>query len=500
MPAPHPVARQLAAVDLGSNSFHMVIARVQGEEISMLDRVRDPVQLARGLGKRGRLSKKVRERALQALERFNQRLRHLAPERVRAVGTSTLRAAEDAEAFLAEAEAALGHPIEVVSGHEEARLIYLGVAHSLADHRGRRLVVDIGGGSTECILGERFEALEVHSLDVGCVRLSAECFPKGIVTRDRYEAARLRAQGEFQTIEQAFRATGWTQAVGASGTIRTTESVLREQGWAEEGITAAGLKKLRKAILAAGDVRKLELKGLKGDRASVFPGGVAILQALFDRLGVETMTAVSGALREGVLFDLLGRIRHEDVRERTIRTFQERYRADLAQAGRVERTALSLLSHAPAAWGLDPTEDGRILAWAARLHELGLAVSWSRYHLHSSYLIRHADMPGFSREDQDALAAIVGCHRRMLDLGLLADVPPALRRRVPRLTILLRLAVLVHRARSPDPLPPLRLEGDDAHLRLSAPQRWLETHPLTRMDLAAEGDHLGALGLLFEVA
>ncbi len=499
-PEPADEGKQLAAIDLGSNSFHLVIARVRGEEVRMLDRVREPVQLAAGLGKRGALTKSTRERALRTLERFGQRLRNVAPDRVRAVGTSTLRSARNAGEFLAEAEAALGCPIEIIPGREEARLIYLGVAHSLPDDPGPRLVVDIGGGSTECILGERFEAIDVHSLNVGCVRLSRKYFADGDLTRERFQAARMKAQNEFRTIERAFRESGWSHAVGASGTIRAAESVLRNNGWTTNGITAAGLKKLRKAMIAAGNVRELKLPGLRADRTRVFPGGVAILQALFDRLGVESLSSVSGALREGVLYDLLGRIRHEDVRERTIRGFQERYRVDLAQAARVERVVLALLSHAPKAWRLDPLADGRVLSWAARLHEVGLAVTWSKHHHHGGYLLRHADMPGFSRDDQQLLATIVACHRRKIDDAQLEWLEEDAYERVTSLIALLRLAVLLHRSRSPERLPPMRLEGGPVRVRLRAPARWLAAHPLSQLDLAEESSHLRALGFDFALA
>jgi len=491
--------RQVAAVDLGSNSFHMVIARVRGEEVRPIDRVREPVQLARGLGKRRVLTKATRQRALRALERFNQRLREVEPGRVRAVGTSTLRSARNSSEFLAEAEEALGHPIEVIKGREEARLIYLGVAHSLPDDPGPRLVVDIGGGSTECILGEHFVAREVHSLNVGCVRLTKKCFGDGLLTEEAFEAARLRAQREFSSIERAFRESGWQQAVGASGTIRAADSILRQNGWGAQGITASGLKKLRRAMIRAGDIGSFKLKGLRPDRARVFPGGVAILQALFDRLGLDTLTATSGALREGVLYDLLGRIRHEDVRERTIRGFQLRYRIDAAQASRVERTALALLSHAPASWGLDPTADGRVLSWAARLHEQGLAVTWSKHHRHGAYLLRHADMPGFSRDDQRLLATIVGGHRRKIDLEYVEALSDEDYERAAYLILVLRLSVLLHRSRSPVDLPPLRLTGDAVRVRLRVPKRWLAAHPLSRLDLEEEATHLRALGFDFGI-
>jgi len=492
-------ARQLAAVDLGSNSFHLAIARVQGDAIAMLDRVRDQVQLAKGLGKRRRLGKKAVQRALLSLQRFDQRLRNVPRERVRAVATSTLREARDADAFLEDAEAALGHPIEVIPGREEARLIYLGVAHSLADEPGPRLVVDIGGGSTEVILGERFEPLDVHSLDMGCVEMTRRFFPKGELTASAFEEAQLAAARELQSIERAFREAGWNRAVGASGTIRAVAGILEENGWSEQGITADGLKALRKAVLAAKNTARLKLKGLKPARAPVFPGGLAILTSVFDRLGIDHMARASGALREGVMYDLLGRIRHEDVRERTIRSLQSRYHVDLAQAARVERKALALLLHKPASWDLEATEDGRILAWAARLHEIGLAVSWNRYHRHSGYLIAHGDMPGFSRADQALLGAIVGCHRRKVVPGALDLRHEARPDRALHLVVLLRLAVLLHRGRSPAPLPPVRLTGDGAVLRLEASARWLQDHPLTVRDLADERGYLKALGVDFDV-
>ncbi len=493
-------AEQVAAVDLGSNSFHLAVARVHGDELSMLDRVRDQVQLARGLGKRNQITKRVRARALSCLRRFNQRLRYLPVDRVRAVGTSTLRKASDASAFLAEAEDALGHRIEVISGSEEARLIYLGVSHSLADEPGARLVIDIGGGSTECILGEHFDALEVHSLDAGCVRLSKRFFPEGEITRAALDAATLRAGSEIQRIERRFKETGWTRAIGASGTIRTAVNIARLNGWNPGPLTPDGLKMLRKAVLAAEHTSRLKLKGLKSERRAVFPGGLAVLLALFDRLEIESLTASSGALREGVMYDLLGRIRKEDVRERTIRSFQERHRVDVAQAARVERMVLSLLSHAPAAWAMDAAEDGRFLAWGARLHEIGLAVSWNGYHRHSGYLLAHADMPGFSRADQELLAVVVACHRRKIDLAVLDHLSERAWLRATRLILLLRLAVLLHRGRHPEPLPPFRLSSDEREVRLEARARWLKTHPLTVVDLERERGYLKSVDFDFALA
>jgi exopolyphosphatase/guanosine-5'-triphosphate,3'-diphosphate pyrophosphatase len=477
----------------------MVIARLVGGEPVVLDRLREPVRLAGGLRGGQGIGPKAQARALACLERFGQRLRSLEPERVRAVGTNALRAAKKPTQFLAAAERALGHPIEVISGAEEARLIYLGVAHALPDDPGPRLVVDIGGGSTEVILGEGFEPLEVHSLDIGCVGLSRRFFRRGEVTKDALQRAVLAARQEVQTLEQRFREIGWVRAVGASGTIRATAEVLRANGWADGTVTSAGLKRLRKARAASVGEAKGVLAAVDRERLPVYPGGLTVLFALFEGLGIESMETSSQALREGVVYDLLGRIRHEDVRERTIRAFQERYHVDRAQAARVERRALQLLLHAASAWGLDAAEAGRVLAWAARLHEIGLAVSYGRHQRHGAYLIENSDMPGFSRDEQRLLAALVGAHRRKVAPDAFDRVPPPLAPMARRLAGLLRLAVVLHRGRNPQQAAPLRLEAGDGRLRLSLPAAWLEAHALTRIDLEGERKPLAQLGLALEI-
>lgn len=485
----------LAAVDLGSNSFHMVLANLVDGEPVVVDRVREQVQLGEGLDGKGQLSRAARKRALECLDRFGQRLRHTPDVKVRAVGTNTLRTASNAHQFLVVAEAALGFPIEVISGQEEARLIYLGVAHTDADDEGCRLVLDIGGGSTECILGERFETYEVHSLDMGCVRDTRRFFPDGKITAKAMNQARLHAGRELLNLERRFRDIGWEDAVGCSGTIRAAESVCVENGWSASGVTREGVQKLIEALLAAGSVDKLVLPGLKPERAGVMPGGVAILAALFDRLELTRIDVSQGALREGVLYDLLGRIRHEDVRERTIRVFQERYRVDRAQAARVERTALHLLDQVSDAWGLEREKAGAYLSWAARLHELGLGVSFQHHHRHGAYLISESDMPGLSADDQRLLAAVVGAHRRRVVPVVFAP----LARRAPqrlarRLAVLLRLSVVLHRARSPRTVLAPRLDVQGKDLVLTIPGPWLASRPLTRSDLEEEARWVRGLG------
>ncbi len=498
-PGQGPLASRLAAVDLGSNSFHMVVANVVSGEPVIVDRLREQVQLAGGLDDEGQLTEAARLRALACLRRFGQRLRDMPGTQVRAVGTNTLRAAGNARSFLAEAEEALGHTIEIISGREEARLIYLGVAQSLSDDAGYRLVVDIGGGSTECILGERFEALEVHSLYMGCVAYTKRFFAKGVLREKDMAKATLAARLELQTVERRFADYGWVNAVGASGTIRAVRSVVKANDWSKSGVTRESLQRVREALLSAGHVKQLELEGLKRERRAIFAGGVAILLAIFDSLEIGTMQVSSGALREGAMYDLLGRIRHEDVRERTIRLFQERYHVDRGQAARVRRTALALLLQVARKWDMEDGDNLRFLAWAAQLHEIGLAVSFEHQHRHGGYLIANSDMPGFSRDDQLLLAAVVGWHRRKPKADGIGELPEGLLERAVRLTALLRLAVLLNRGRSPVRAPQLHLRADASALEVRLSAETSESLPLTRMDLESESRYMRSLGIKLKV-
>lgn len=486
---------QFAAVDLGSNSFHLLVARLHGDQIKVVDRLREQVRLAAGLTPEKQLSVEAEQRALACLERFGQRLRGLPPGSVRAVGTNTLRKARNAREFLVQAQRVLGHEIQVVSGFEEARLIYLGVAHSLADDGGRRLVMDIGGGSTEFIIGEGFEARLMESLHVGCVGLTERYFADGQISRKRLEAAENAARVELEPIEAAFRRAGWERAVGSSGSVRAVERVVTAAGWAPFGITAASLPRLRKALLAAGHVDRLDLKGLSSNRKGIFAGGFAIVAAAFQALGIERMEAADGALREGLLYDLLGRIRHEDVRGRSVAALARRYHVDTEQADRVEGKAVHLLRQVADDWGLADEGQERMLRWAARLHETGLDISHSQYHKHGGYVVSHSDLAGFARQEQLLLATLVRAHRRKYPSAVFEELPAEWVEEARRLAVLLRLAVVLHRGRGTVPLPEhLTLRAKNGALRLQFPEGWLEDYPLVRLDLTEERDRLAAAG------
>jgi exopolyphosphatase / guanosine-5'-triphosphate,3'-diphosphate pyrophosphatase len=485
----------IAAVDLGSNSFHMVVARRSNGEISILDRIREMVRLGAGFDERGRITTEAAEVALACLARFRERLAALEAGQVRAVGTNTLRRARRRNVFLSRARGALGHPIEVISGVEEARLVYLGAAHSLPSQVGRRLVVDIGGGSTELIVGEGYDALRLESLYMGCISTSEAFFPGGMITAQGFREARLFARSELQPVSEPFRRQGWEQAVGTSGTIRATGRLLRLLGVTEGEITRPGLDLLRDRLLAAGSVERHDLPGLSAQRAPVYPGGLAVLTEVFEALGIEVMQPAEGALREGLLWDLVGRLTDEDARDRSVRGFQQRFHVELAQAERVEATALDLLGRLAGSWSLQDPECADLLSWAARLHEVGLDIAHAQHQLHGAYLLRNADLAGFSVDQQRRLAALVGAHRRKIRPELFECVHEPWAKRMPYLLVILRLAVLLHRSRGPTPPPELEVSATRRKLRLTFPDGWFESHPLTRADLEHEARYLAALYL-----
>jgi exopolyphosphatase/guanosine-5'-triphosphate,3'-diphosphate pyrophosphatase len=490
------VAHELiAAVDLGSNSFRLQVGRVVGNLIYPLDSFKESVRLAAGLTAEKTLDRASQLRALDALSRFGERLRGFEGKAVRAVATNTLRVAKNAAHFLPEAEAALGFPIEVIAGREEARLIYLGVAHSQADTRSQQLVVDVGGGSTEFIIGRNLKPLQLESLYMGCVSFSLRFFPGGRVDKKSMKEAELAARKELQAIVHAYRATGWEEAVGSSGTAKALVDLLEQNGLSPGGITCAGLEELKSMLVRAGDASRLQLDGLRADRIPVLPGGLAIMSAVFKEFELERMVFSEGALRLGVLYDLLGRYHHEDLREATVEHFMRRYEVDRPQADRVSRTALALLSQLMPKGAAGDEDDARTLLWASRLHEVGVSLAHSSYHKHSAYILANADMPGFSRRDQARLSRVVLAHR-----GKLERVHPTVTE--PRdwlLIFALRTAALLHRARDDDAGLPVRAELSANGFLLQIEAGWLTASPLTAAALDEEMRQWTGVGLELRV-
>ena len=483
----------VAAVDLGSNSFHMLVARTKGGEPIVVDRLREMVQLASGLDAEDRLSQESRDRATECLRRFGQRLRHMDPGGVRAVGTNTLRAAADAGEFLMDAERALGHPIETISGIEEARLIFLGVTRTLPGPRRRRLVVDIGGGSTELIVGEE-APLDLESLYMGCITFSRAHFGEGRLTAGNWRRAKLAALQELEPVVERFRALDWEEAVGASGTIRAIDGLVRAYGWSRKGITAEALGRLRDTLLKAGRVGRLKLKGLNPRRRTTIAGGAAVLSAVFEALRIDVMRLSEGALREGLLYDFLGRIRDQDVRDRGVDALADRAHVDRRQAARVRQTSLALLAQAAGGWDLGARNARQFLSWAANLHEIGLGIAHNHYHRHGEYIVAHADLPGFSLPEQQALATLVRAHRRKFPREVIAALPRSWSSWTERLALPLRLAAVLHRSRSTLPPPPMAFAVAENALDLRFPPGWLDEHPLTRADLETEAAYLREAG------
>jgi exopolyphosphatase/guanosine-5'-triphosphate,3'-diphosphate pyrophosphatase len=483
-----------AAIDLGSNSFHMIVCRFSDGELLVEDRLREMVSLGSGLDNKRNLTPEIQERALACLEGFGQRLRNIPSENIRAVGTNTLRRAKNSREFLQRAEQALGHSIEIVSGVEEARLIYLGVAHGISTDEQRRLVVDIGGGSTELIIGSGFTPIYMQSLYMGCVTFSQRFFSDNTITAKGFKRAEIAARIELEPVQSVFLKLGWENALGASGSIRAIRSVVREAQWSDEGITISSLKNLRDALIEAAHIDNIELKGLSAERKPVFVGGVVILLAIFKALGIERMQVSDSALREGVIQELLGPVQQQqDVRSNAVINLARRYHADETQAQLIKETAQECARQLVADWKLDLDETNKWLEWAAQLHEIGLDISHSQYHKHGAYIAGHVDLAGFSRQEQHVLAALIRNHRRKISkdyLKRLADY-----RYQPTLywTILLRLAVVLHRSRTTDPLPAFILQSKKKSLQIQFPDEWLDSHALTRADLEQEASYLAAM-------
>ena len=488
----------IAAIDLGSNSFHMVLAKADHGELRILERLGDKVQLAAGIDEQRLLNEEAMQRGLDCLRRFAQLTSSLPEGAVRVVGTNALREARNRGEFIRRAEEVLGHPVEVISGREEARLIYLGVSHSIADTPGKRLVADIGGGSTEFIIGQRFEPLLRESLQMGCVSYTQRFFKDGKITAARYAQAYTAARLEIMGIEHALRRLGWEDVVGASGTIKAIGLAIQSAGLGNGDVNPQGLAWLKRKIFKIGEVEKLDLDGIKPDRRGIFPAGLAILEAIFDACEITRMTHSEGALREGVLYDLLGRHHHEDVRERTLSALMERYHVDLDQAARVESKALEALEQVAQAWQLDDEWHRDLLVWGARVHELGLDIAHYQYHKHGAYLIEHSDLAGFSRQDQQMLALLVRGHRRNIPKDKFADFGEEGLKLI-RLCVLLRFAILFHHIRGTQAMPKVQLQASEQSLEIVFPADWLEANPLTQADFTQEAGWLKRIGVELSV-
>jgi exopolyphosphatase/guanosine-5'-triphosphate,3'-diphosphate pyrophosphatase len=446
------------------------------------DSLREVVRLGAGLSDDKTLSDEALNRAIECLNRFGERLRGLPPQAVRAVATNTFRVAKNAPQLLKAAQEALGFPIEIIAGREEARMIFVGVSHSLPKAEHKRLVIDIGGGSTEFIIGEGLEPLEMESLYMGCVSYSLKYFSDGKITEEAFERAQIAAATEIQTIAKNFKSKHWQEAVGSSGTARTLGEVLRLNGLTDGAVTLEGLYQLRQLLIGAKEIKKIQLHGLSVDRSSVISGGLAIMIAAFEGLSIDKLTVANSALREGVLYELLGRMQHDDTRDATVNSFMRRYHVDRDQVKRVQSLSILLLSQVEHKLSGDVAVAKQYLGWAAKLHEIGVSIAHGGYHKHSAYIIENADMPGFSKMEQESLGFLVRAQRRSLAKLQM----PALSEDRTVLVMIFRLAVLFHRNRLHITPPELNLAWHKAGFGLDVEPGWLAKNPLTDAELASE--------------
>ncbi len=494
-----PDPATLAAVDLGSNSFHMIVCRIQHGQLVVVDRLRETVRLAAGIDADSNLSPEAQGRALACLTRFGQRLAQLPSNCIRIVGTNTLRKARNSVQFIKAAEAVLGHSIEVIAGVEEARLIYLGVAHNTAADKHRRLVIDIGGGSTELIIGEQFNPLHMDSLHMGCVSISEFFFPGGVLSNKAIKAAEIAALQEIAPVMEQYKKLTWQSTIGASGTIRAIDRITSAAGWSKSGISRDALKQIIHHMRECDHISKLNLPELDIERAPVLPGGVIILWTIFKALNIDELRVSESALREGLIHDLLGRIHHEDVRSASVNALLDRYHSDREQIIRVTSTARHCFEQLCDDWGFDSEEDLQWLQWAISLHEIGLDISHSGYQKHGAYVIENADLAGFSREEQRYLALLVLAHRRKFPDKEFKNLSEIQTKTAKRLAIILRISILLHRSRSTAPLPDFTLHAKGKNLTVSFPSQWLANQPLTEADLQQEAIFLASADITLQV-
>ena len=487
-----PSKKIYAAIDLGSNSFHMMIAEPEGNSIRKIDSLRMPTRLGAGLDKNKCLLPSTEADALDALAQYAERLRDVPRKNIRIVGTNTLRRAKNSSHFMREGAKLLGKPIEIISGREEARLIYTAVDHTFPDSSKQRLVIDIGGGSTELVIGKGFQSALMESVNMGCVSYTTRFLSdEDTLSASAIKKATIEAQLELQPLAVAYRQCGWDEVIGCSGTIKAAARMLAELGITDGTITLDGLKKLLRVIVTAGSVEAMKLTSVSQSRAQVVIGGLAVLRAVMKTMNIELMHASQVALREGLIFDMLGKAEHVDIQSQTLANLTARYSIDISQASRVESTATKLFHRVATSWKLDPETDLDLLIWAAKLHELGMGVAHTQYHKHGAYILENSDLLGFTLAEQTALALLVRYHRRKIENEAFSNLPDEERDRLLMLLGILRLAALLHRGRNNDEsLDDINVVVKEGQIKVIAPQAWLDEHPLTAAELQSEAERL----------
>lgn len=486
----------IAALDLGSNSFHLVVARVVAGHLRIVHKVKQRVRLADGLSSDNLLSEEAMQRGLHCLEAMAESIKGFSPESVRIVATYTLRKASNKGVFFKAARAILPYPIEVISGTEEARLIYHGVANT-HHSTGRRLIIDIGGGSTEFVIGEQFEPKLLRSLQLGCVSYKKRYFSKGNISQKAFNKAITAACQELELIDERYQKLGWHSCIGTSGTIKAIVQLVDEinQGASNGIITQADLNQLMARAIKAGHVDELDFESLGEERRPVFASGLAILIAIFQSLNIEQMHFSPAALREGVLYEMEDELTHHDIRERTAQSLATRYDVDTAQAQRVLDSAMTIYKQVKSDWQLQHKELRNMLSWAALLHEVGLQINSRGVQKHSAYVLQNVDMPGFNQEQQLLLATLVRFHRKKIRPEEIAEFSQYQPLQVYKLVALLRLAVLLNIKRQDGILPDFNVRVGKHKIELNFPEGWLAQKPIFSADLEREQEQIKVLEL-----
>ncbi len=480
----------LATVDLGSNSFRLLIGKINSDgTIVPLDQIKETVRLASGLDAKNNLTKESQLFALEVLTRFSERLSNFKKSQVRVVGTSTLRVANNSAEFITIANKALGFPIEVISGKEEARLIYIGAMHSLAYTTEKRLVIDIGGGSTEFIIGEGYEPQIMESVTMGCVSYTGRYFTDGQLTEANFNNAIYAARSKIQSMEHLFAEHDWRLAIGTSGTAKTLYDMCVENGLSTQ-ISYDGMLQLKKKLIRAKSIKNIAIAGIKDDRRAVIAGGLSIMLAIFEELGIQEMTIADGSLREGVMYDLMGRKSDSDLREVTVVDLKKRYGLDIVQGERVANLAVYMQSQL-----IRPEktnhENRKLLIWACELYEIGLTISHNDYHKHGAYILQNSDLAGFSKPEQTIIAELVKAHRGSVSkifLKLRKMYRDKIKTTVVFALISFRLSVILNRGRKDfNFIEVLKVDNvTKSGFSLLMSKEWLTNNPLTLFSLNEE--------------
>ncbi|AWB67302.1 exopolyphosphatase [Saccharobesus litoralis] len=473
-----------AALDIGSNSFHLIVARIVDGTLQTLHKVKQRVRLADGLARDKSLSEDAMVRGLETLTQMAQALEGIPQENVRVVATYTLRSAINAKLFLQRAKQVFPYPIEVISGQEEARLIYQGVAHTVSE-QGNRLVIDIGGGSTEFIIGQQFAPIALSSRSMGCVSYTQTFFKNGKITELAFQKAIIQAEQELEEIIEQYKNMGWQACFGTSGTIKAIREVIVRAGWSQSEIKATHLEKLKQMLLSFGHVNDINIAGVSEHRSPVLPGGLAVLIAAFEVLNIKSLTYSDAALREGVLYEMEERLKHHDIRERTIESLMTRYYIDANQANRVQRTALEIVQQSNSEWNLS-RKFRQILVWACQIHEIGLHINSTGFHKHSAYIASHSSLPGFVQEEQLLIASLLRFQRKKLRLEELPSFTLYKVSKVVRAIRILRIALVINLRRRDNLVPDFSVTVEDESITIQFPEGFLAQEKLLEADLEQE--------------